>query len=67
MSTYEFTVKMTCSGCSNAVNKALGRLEGVDKVDINMEEQKVTVTTSTATKDQVFEAIKKTGKEVSAL
>jgi copper chaperone len=27
--TYEFNVKMTCSGCSGAVNRALSKAEGV--------------------------------------
>ncbi|KAL0073289.1 hypothetical protein F4703DRAFT_1936975 [Phycomyces blakesleeanus] len=56
---------MTCSGCSNAVNRALSRLEGVEKVDISLEKQEVVVEASTLTREQVLAAIKKTGKEVN--
>ncbi|KAI9142479.1 heavy metal-associated domain-containing protein [Paraphysoderma sedebokerense] len=64
MTQYKFNVKMTCGGCSNAVKKALERLNDVSKIDISMEAQTVTVETSLP-KEKVFEAIKKTGKEVS--
>ncbi|KAL0082035.1 hypothetical protein J3Q64DRAFT_1754624 [Phycomyces blakesleeanus] len=62
---YTFNVVMTCSGCSNAVNRALSRLEGVEKVDISLEKQEVVVEASTLTREQVLAAIKKTGKEVN--
>ncbi|KAG0171673.1 Cytosolic copper metallochaperone [Apophysomyces sp. BC1034] len=55
---------MTCSGCSNAVSRALNKLEGVENVDIDMDKQEVVVTT-TLTRETVLEAIKKTGKEVN--
>ncbi|CAG8629992.1 11776_t:CDS:2 [Paraglomus brasilianum] len=55
---------MSCSGCSNAVNKALNKLEGVDKVDISLADQTVVVETS-RTHDEIFEAIKNTGKAVT--
>ncbi|RCH83794.1 Cytosolic copper metallochaperone, partial [Rhizopus stolonifer] len=60
---YTFNVEMSCSGCSNAVNKALSRLEGIEKVDISLEEQKVVVDTNLP-RETVLEAIKKTGKTV---
>ncbi|KAK7285229.1 hypothetical protein RJT34_19993 [Clitoria ternatea] len=37
-------VHMNCQGCMNKVKKVLKKIEGVYKVDINAEEQKVTVT-----------------------
>ncbi|KNC52808.1 uncharacterized protein AMSG_08702 [Thecamonas trahens ATCC 50062] len=55
---------MSCGGCSGAVTKALNRVDGVDKVEIDMEGQKVTVTGSVA-KEVMFETIQKTGKAVS--
>ncbi|XP_067012474.1 copper transport protein ATOX1 [Anabrus simplex] len=60
---HEFKVEMSCGGCSSAVEKVLGKLkdQGVEKVDISLEDQKVTVT-STLPADTLLEAIKKTGK-----
>ena len=51
-------------GWSGAVNRVLGRLEGVTKVDIDLPGHKVFVET-TLTSDEVFAAIKKTGREVT--
>ncbi|KAI8390371.1 heavy metal-associated domain-containing protein [Blakeslea trispora] len=63
MAQYTFNVEMTCSGCSNAVNRALSRLEGIEKIDVNLEEQKVVVDTDLP-RETVLAAIKKTGKTV---
>ncbi|CEP22054.1 Metal homeostasis factor ATX1 [Cyberlindnera jadinii] len=60
---YHFDVKMSCSGCSNAVNKALSRKSEISNIDISLEKQSVDVTT-TLPYDDVLAAIKKTGKEV---
>jgi copper chaperone CopZ len=38
---------MSCGGCSGAVTKALNNLEGVDKFDVSLEAQKVTVESAT--------------------
>ncbi|KAJ3117602.1 Cytosolic copper metallochaperone [Phlyctochytrium bullatum] len=65
--TYKFKVGMTCSGCSGAVNRILSKTDGVSSFDISLETQTVTVNTATLSKDQVFEAIKKSGKPVEAL
>lgn len=64
---HKFNVAMACSGCSNAVNKALSRVEGVSKVDISLEKQTVEVEVTHATQEQVYEAIQKTGKKVEKL
>ncbi|XP_055619437.1 copper transport protein ATOX1 [Toxorhynchites rutilus septentrionalis] len=65
MPTHEFKVEMTCTGCSGAVERVLGKLkEKVEKVDIDLENKKVFVTTN-LTSDELLETIKKTGKEVS--
>jgi len=61
--TYKFDVKMTCSGCSGAVTKALQRAEGVESFDVNLDSQEVLVK-GPATYDYILEKIKKTGKEV---
>ncbi|PVU91106.1 hypothetical protein BB559_004297 [Furculomyces boomerangus] len=60
--TYKFKVAMTCSGCSGAVQRVLGKLEEVKNVDIDMENQLVTVVTSLS-QDKIFETISKTGKK----
>ncbi|CEP16479.1 hypothetical protein [Parasitella parasitica] len=65
MPKYTFTVVMTCSGCSNAVIKAVNRIDGVKHVDANLETQEVVVDTEEKVgRDTVLEAIKKTGKVV---
>jgi copper chaperone CopZ len=33
-----------CGGCASSIEKALGRLEGVEKVEVDVEEKRVTVT-----------------------
>ncbi|CAH2445796.1 Cytosolic copper metallochaperone [Komagataella phaffii CBS 7435] len=62
---YHFDVKMSCSGCSNAVNRVLNKLDGVKNVDISLEKQTVDVVTSNALGyDTVLQTISKTGKQV---
>ncbi|ODV97768.1 hypothetical protein PACTADRAFT_185960 [Pachysolen tannophilus NRRL Y-2460] len=64
---YQFDVTMSCSGCSNAVNRVLNKLQGVKKVDISLEKQSVDVVTdSNTTYDDVYKAISKTGKKVNS-
>ncbi|KAF9644195.1 hypothetical protein BDM02DRAFT_3103334 [Thelephora ganbajun] len=61
--TYKFDVKMTCGGCSGAVERVLKKTEGVSSYDISLEKQEVIVK-ATASYDTILEKIKKTGKEV---
>ncbi|KAG0738351.1 hypothetical protein G6F57_006053 [Rhizopus arrhizus] len=63
MATYVFNVEMSCSGCSNAVERALKRL-GVDSVTSDLEKQEVVVVSDLPVED-VLAAIQKTGKTVS--
>ncbi|OMH80924.1 Metal homeostasis factor ATX1 [Zancudomyces culisetae] len=63
---YKYKVKMTCSGCSGAVNRVLSRLPQVHNIDIDMENQIVTVKT-TLSKEEIFQVISKTGKETTQL
>ncbi|KAF9533017.1 hypothetical protein CPB83DRAFT_758798, partial [Crepidotus variabilis] len=67
---YKFDVKMTCGGCSGAVNRVLKKAQdngdGVSEYDVNLEKQEVLVT-GTIPYDALLEKIKKTGKEVSLL
>jgi len=60
---YKFDVKMTCSGCSGAVTRALSKADGIDSYDVSLEKEEVIVR-GPATYDYVLEKIKKTGKEV---
>lgn len=61
---YQYNVKMNCSGCSNAVSKAVSRLEDIDKVETDLKTQTVDVYTDKVDYQTVLEKIKKTGKEV---
>ncbi|WJX80767.1 hypothetical protein P8452_63722 [Trifolium repens] len=55
-------VKMSCTGCSGAVNRVLEKLEGVESFDIDLKEQKVTVK-GNVKPQEVFETVSKTGKK----
>lgn len=37
---------MTCNGCKEAVTRILGKIDGVDKVEINVEKKQVFVSGS---------------------
>lgn len=41
---YELKVGMTCDGCSGAVERILGKVEGISKVECNLETLVVLVT-----------------------
>eukprot|EP00048_Salpingoeca_helianthica_P015738 m.228347 g.228347 ORF g.228347 m.228347 type:complete len:70 (+) comp17452_c0_seq1:124-333(+) len=64
MAKHVFNVKMTCGGCSGAVERVLKKLQGVNNIAIDMDAQKVTVD-SDLDKDKLLETIAKTGKECS--
>ncbi|KAH8405364.1 hypothetical protein KR222_007088, partial [Zaprionus bogoriensis] len=62
---HEFKVEMSCGGCANSVEKVLGKLgDKVEKVNVNLEEQKVSVT-SNLSSDELLEQLRKSGKPVS--
>ncbi|KAL0106964.1 hypothetical protein PUN28_015467 [Cardiocondyla obscurior] len=58
---HEFSVEMTCEGCSNAVQNVLKKKAGIDEVKIDLQGKKVLVTTALGS-DEILETIKKTGK-----
>lgn len=65
--TMELSVKgMTCSGCESHVTNAVGQLEGVDSVNASYENANTIVKYDPAKvdKDQIVEAINKTGYTV---
>ncbi|KAJ4817522.1 Heavy metal-associated isoprenylated plant protein 36 [Rhynchospora pubera] len=57
-------VAMSCQGCSGAVQRALSKMEGVDSFNVDLKEQKVTVTGNVKPED-VFQTVSKTGKKTS--
>ncbi|KAF9999163.1 hypothetical protein BGZ79_007210 [Entomortierella chlamydospora] len=59
---YKYDVTMTCTGCSGAVTRVLSKLEGVNKFDVSLENQKVTVESETLSEQEILEKIQKTGK-----
>ncbi|MCD7455361.1 hypothetical protein HAX54_027977 [Datura stramonium] len=57
-------VGMSCQGCVGAVNRVLGKMEGVESFDIDIKEQKVTVK-GNVEPQAVFQTVSKTGKKTS--
>ena len=55
-------VDMMCQGCVAAVKRVLGKMEGVEVFDVNLDEQKVTVKGNVTSAD-VLEQVSKTGKK----
>lgn len=64
MQTVVLKVAMSCKGCSGAVNRVLGKMEGVESYDIDMEQQKVTVV-GNVQPEAVFQTVAKTGKKTA--
>ncbi|MCO5586623.1 hypothetical protein L7F22_040564 [Adiantum nelumboides] len=62
--TVELKVAMTCQGCVGAVKRVLGKMEGVETYDIDLNAQKVTVKGNVKPED-VFATVSKTGKATS--
>ena len=57
-------VGMSCQGCVGAVKRVLGKMEGVESYDINLDEQKVTVK-GNVQPDAVLQTVSKTGKKTA--
>ncbi|CAM8991461.1 unnamed protein product [Rhodiola kirilowii] len=53
---------MDCSGCENKIRKALQKLDGVETVEIDMDEQKVTVTGTFSDQLKILKKVRKTGR-----
>uniref|UniRef100_A0A8D0IR62 Copper transport protein ATOX1 n=3 Tax=Sus scrofa TaxID=9823 RepID=A0A8D0IR62_PIG len=62
---HEFSVDMTCEGCSNAVTRVLNKLGGV-QFDIDLPNKKVCIDSEHSV-DTLLETLGKTGKAVSYL
>jgi len=65
--THLFTVEMTCGGCSGAVERILGKLKGdsVEDFSVDLAGQKVKVTSSKLSVEEITTTLKKSGKAVS--
>ncbi|KAE8709203.1 Copper transport protein ATX1 [Hibiscus syriacus] len=55
---------MSCQGCVGAVKRVLGKMEGVESYDIDLEQQKVTVK-GNIQPDTVLQTVSKTGKKTT--
>ncbi|GAA0139685.1 hypothetical protein LIER_35121 [Lithospermum erythrorhizon] len=64
MQTVVLKVGMSCQGCVGAVKRVLGKMEGVESFDIDLEEQKVTVK-GNVKPEAVLETVSKTGKKTT--
>ncbi|PIN08716.1 Copper chaperone [Handroanthus impetiginosus] len=62
--TVELKVGMSCQGCVGAVRRVLGKMEGVESFDIDLEKQKVTVK-GNVQPEAVLQTVSKTGKATS--
>ncbi|KAG9139051.1 hypothetical protein Leryth_027377 [Lithospermum erythrorhizon] len=57
-------VGMSCQGCVGAVKRVLGKMDGVESFDIDLEEQKVTVK-GNVKPEAVLQTVSKTGKKTT--
>ncbi|KAI1657493.1 hypothetical protein F4813DRAFT_360210 [Daldinia decipiens] len=65
--TYKFNVSMSCGGCSGAVNRVLGKLEGVQSYEVSLEKQEALIVAKPGLDyETVLKTIKKTGKKVNS-
>ncbi|KAL8782977.1 MAG: hypothetical protein Q9195_009520 [Heterodermia aff. obscurata] len=64
---YKFNIKMSCSGCSGAVDRVLKKTEGVQSYTVSLEDQTADIYAEESLPyETVLEKIKKTGKEVKS-
>ncbi|KAF5569688.1 antioxidant metal homeostasis factor [Fusarium phyllophilum] len=63
--TYEFSITMSCGGCSGAIDRVLKKLDGVESYDVSLENQTAKVVTALPY-DTVLQKIAKTGKKVNS-
>ncbi|XVE68633.1 hypothetical protein DITRI_Ditri09bG0084500 [Diplodiscus trichospermus] len=57
-------VAMSCQGCVGAVQRVLGKMEGVESYEVDLKEQKVTVK-GNVQPDAVLQTVSKTGKKTT--
>lgn len=66
MEVVELRVRLDCSGCERKVRNAVSKLKGVETVDIDMKQGKVTVT-GYVEKKKVLKAVRSTGKSAELI
>ncbi|KAF9111963.1 Cytosolic copper metallochaperone [Mortierella sp. AM989] len=62
MTEYKYDVTMSCGGCSGAVIKTLAKVDGIEKFDVSLADQKVTVESSTLSEAEILAVIQGSGK-----
>ncbi|XP_030927160.1 heavy metal-associated isoprenylated plant protein 45 [Quercus lobata] len=61
MSIVELMVHMDCEGCEKRIRRAISKIEGVDSLEIDMDQQKVTVT-GCIDERKVLKVVRRTGR-----
>ncbi|KAF3947022.1 hypothetical protein ACB098_09G139900 [Castanea mollissima] len=61
MSIVELMVHMDCEGCEKRIRRAISKIEGVDSLEIDMDQQKVTVT-GYIDERKVLKVVRRTGR-----
>jgi copper chaperone CopZ len=57
--------EIVCDGCANSIKKALGQVEGISKVDVDVNTKIVTVEhTKTVKRETIVEALENAGYSV---
>jgi copper chaperone len=70
MQTYQFSVDgMTCGGCDGSVQRAIGKLDGVEQVDVTLQPGSATVQANPAkvTAAQIQSTLAELGFEAQLL
>ncbi|KAK0669995.1 hypothetical protein QBC41DRAFT_318592 [Cercophora samala] len=63
---YQFSIVMSCGGCSGAVERVLKKLEGVKSYEVSLDSQTATVIAEDSLPyEKVLKTIAKTGKKVT--
>ncbi|CAN6466207.1 unnamed protein product [Victoria cruziana] len=62
ISTVELLVHMDCDGCEKKIRKTISKMNGVDSLDIDFGQQKVTVT-GYVDRRKVLKAVRRTGRK----
>lgn len=59
--------EIVCGGCASSIKKALGNIEGVSDVDVDVATKKVTVNHSeSVSRDRIVDALDRAGYSVAS-
>ncbi|CAK9297046.1 unnamed protein product [Gordionus sp. m RMFG-2023] len=61
---YKYNVEMTCEGCASAIRNVLNKLPDIENIETDVQNNEVTVRTSSTSREDILNQIKKTGKSV---